>query len=37
MTKARMIQLLVVLAIFAAFIAQMRPMGLGDGGGLTFG
>ena len=34
MTKARLIYLLVVLAMFAALIAQIRPFGMSDGGGL---
>ena len=34
MTKARLIYLLVAMAILAALIAQIRPTGLSDGGGL---
>lgn len=34
MTKARLIYLLLVAALFAYILAALRPTGMSDGGGL---
>ena len=36
MTKARLMYLLVIAAIFALALASLRPIGMSDGGGLLF-